>query len=184
MRLWWTLTCSRLFEAWMCQPRWRGAAAGLLSFSFGIQERGAGEKMERRRAGLWDVLVETQLICERARVAMSPPDPGGRRILVSLCFFCLYCKLLGFGTKVTACLLPGAAGRPLRGAGTPWEPPGLQLGAQEELGLQDEGMGMRGSGSLCTHQAKPLEPPLCSSHPVPAERTRALTALSAFPVPS
>lgn len=32
----------------MCQPRWRGAAAGLLSFSFGIQERGAGEQAEMR----------------------------------------------------------------------------------------------------------------------------------------
>lgn len=173
----------------MCQPRWRGAAAGLLSFSFGIQERGAGVQAERR-AGLWVVPVEpgeTQLICERARVTISLPNHGGRRVLVSLLgFFCLYCKLLGFGTKVTAeaeSPLPGAAGRPLCGAGTPQEPPGPQLGAQEELGLQDERMGMRGSGSLCARWAKPQEPPLWSSHPVPAEGSTALAALCAFPVP-
>lgn len=176
----------------MCQPRWRGAAAGLLSFSFGIQERGAGEQAEmrgeeRRRAGLWRVLVEpgeTQLICERARVAISPPDPGGRRILVSLLgFFCLYYKLLGFGTRATAeakSPLPGAAGRPLRGAGTPREPPGPKLGAQEEPGLQDEHMSMRGSSSLCTHWAKPREPPLWSFCLVPAEGSMALAALFVF----
>lgn len=173
----------------MCQPRWRGAAAGLLSFSFGIQERGAGEQVERRRAGLWHVLVEpgeTRLIRERARVTISPPSPGGRRILVSLLgFFCLYCKLLGFGTKVTLRLSParGSCRKALRGAGTPREPPGPQLGAQEELGLQDEHVGTRGSGSLCAHWAKPKEPPLWSSHPVPAKGSTALAALCAFPVP-
>lgn len=47
-------------------------------------------------------------------------------------FFCLYCKLSGFGARVTdvaEARLPGATGRPLRGAGTPWEPPGPKLGA-------------------------------------------------------
>lgn len=191
MRPWWTPTCSQLCEAQKCQPRWMGAAAGLLSFSFGIQERGAGERVERRRAGLWHVLVEpgeTRLICERARVAISPPNPGGRRILVSLLvFFCLYYKLLGFGTKATAETEPplsGAAGRPLCGAGTPREPPGPQLGAQEEHGLQDECMGMRGSGSLCTCWAKPRELPLWSSPPMPAKGSMAFAALSAFPVPT
>lgn len=158
----------------------------LASRSVGLASKRRGE--ERRRAGLWRVLVEpgeTQLICERARVAISPLDPGGRRILVSLLgFFCLYYKLLGFGTRATAeakPLLPGAAGRPLRGAGTPREPPGPKLGAQEEPGLQDEHMSMRGFGSLCARRAKPREPPLWSSRLMPAEGSMALTALSAFP---
>lgn len=52
-----------------------------------------------------------------------------------LVFFCLYCKLLGFGARATDVAEPpllGAAGRPLCGAGTPRELPAPKLGAQEE----------------------------------------------------
>lgn len=44
-------------------------------------------------------------------------------------------------------------------------------------------MGTRGSGFPCACWAKPWEPPLWSSHPVPAKGSMVLAALCAFPVP-
>lgn len=154
----------------------------LASSSVGLASKQRGE--EQGSGMSWWKLGSS--VKEHEVLSLLPTLGVGESWFLFLVFFCLYCKLLGFGTKVTTeAKLPllGAAGRLLRGAGTPWEPPRPQLGAQEVLGLQDEGMGTRGSGSFCPRQAKPLEPPMWSSHPMPAKGSMAVTAHSALPVP-
>lgn len=90
--------------------------------------------------------------------------------LVFFFFFCLYCKLLGFGARATDAAeppLPGAAGRPLRGAGTPREPPGPKPGAQEERVAAGRERGHEGLRlPLCPARGSPGQAP---REPLPRE---------------
>lgn len=109
------------------------APAGLLSFSCGIPERGAGERAERNRgsgASRQSVGKLGSSVGERKVPSPLLALGVGESWFLFLVFSVSVANSRAFGARVTDVAeppLPGAAGRPLRGAGTPREPPGPKL---------------------------------------------------------
>lgn len=128
----------------------QGVAIGLpfsssSSSSSGSLERRAGAGERAVRSGALSSSAqrgEAQLSRGRVRGSVFPPRLfGGWRILVSLLGFSVsIANSRVLGTAAAKPPLQGAAGWALRGAGTPWEPPGPEL----------EGEGGRGAcGRVC-----------------------------------